>query len=89
MKEQIKHQLALLLEELEQWQGSFGEYAENESPLILAEAMGVGQFIKKCSLAIMDYELVGMAEAVYQKAKRLDDEETKRWDEYQESLRCP
>ncbi|MDP1770948.1 MAG: hypothetical protein Q8L15_01590 [Methylobacter sp.] len=87
MKFQIKHHLNLLLEELEQWRGIFDELDDNENPLSLTGAMETGRFIKKIALEIKDYELVGIAEAVYQKAKKLEDEEETKFESYEETMR--
>lgn len=85
MKYQIKHHLNLLLAELEQRQES--ETYSGENPFFPNEATGVGQFIKKVALEIKDYELIGMAEAICQKAQEIDDEEAKIDEEHQDWLR--
>lgn len=88
MKSQIKHHLNLLLLELEQRQElEQKEIYNGENPFLPTEAAGIGQFIKKIALEIKDYELVGMAEAVCQKAQEIDDENAKIYKEHQDSLR--
>lgn len=87
MKFQIKHHLNLLLVELEQRQElEKRDIYNGENPFLPTEAAGIGQFIKKIAFEIKDYELVGMAEAICQKAKEIDDENAKIYEEHQDSL---
>jgi len=87
MKFQIKHHLNLLLVELEQRQElEKRDIYNGENPFLPTEAAGIGQFIRKIALEIKDYELVGMAEAICQKAQEIDDENVTIYEEYQDSL---
>jgi hypothetical protein len=87
MRFQIKHHLNLLLEELEQKQELEKRNIYNsENPFLPNEAAGVGQFIKKIAFEIKDYELVGMAEAICQKAQEYEEIDNENAKIYQDSL---
>jgi hypothetical protein len=97
MEKIIKKQLLLLQEELNDWKGSFEAYDygyedefedrdySRDDPLTLSVAIGVGKFIKKGALLTQNYELIGLSEAIIQKAQKLEKQERKKWDEYNDS----
>lgn len=97
-KKTIKLKLSSLLKELGNCKGTFFNSDGVRTTLSTDSeityhfpniAYGIGEFIKQCLISEKDkdYELIGLAQTVIEKAKEIIEKNHQAWEEYEESRR--